>query len=217
MGRLVAGSASCSRPQHSGVVDEIAGGLLGTGWVSVKLRQGAVLTHVSTDVGKPTCQVLSLLEALAVFGENVQAQLTTIQSTHPVSLDGRECLGFLAHLHDVFIATRRALDITVGVSPILPWCSEVAAKLLLAALARTPRGSTATVEGADELAVLQVEALAAASAVEPIGGIGRIPLNHASASGARRDPHGLLVVLMAVVEVGACYVIIVAAFCAFPR
>lgn len=71
MGRLVADSAPWSRPQHSGVVDEIAGGLLSTGWASVKLRQGAVLTHVSTDVGKPPCQVLSLLEALAVFGENV--------------------------------------------------------------------------------------------------------------------------------------------------
>lgn len=87
----------------------------------------------------------------------------------------------------------------------------------MAVLACTPSGSASTIERTDELAVLQVEALATALAVEPIGGIGRIPLNHASANRARRDTHGLLVVLMTVIEIGACYVIIVAAFCAFPR
>lgn len=139
------------------------------------------------------------------------------QSTPPVPLGRREYLGLLAHIHDIFIATRCALDITVGVSAILPWCSEVTAKLLLTALTRTPGRATAIAKGTDEFPVLQVEALATASAVEPISGIGRTPLNHVSASGARGYPHGLLVVLMAVVEVGACYVIIMAAFCAFPR
>lgn len=133
------------------------------------------------------------------------------------SLGRREYLGLLAHVHDIFIATRRALDITVGVSAILPWCGEVTAKLLLTAITRAPGRATAIVKRTDEFPVLQVEAFAAASAVEPISGIGRIPLNHVSARGARGYPHGLLVVLMTVVEVGACYVIIMAAFCTFPR
>src|SRR5690625_6192003 len=63
------------------------------------------------------------------------------------SLGRREYLGLLAHVRGIFIATRRALDIAVGVSAILPWCSEVTAKLLLTALTRTPGRATAIAKG----------------------------------------------------------------------